>query len=213
MWCLSESGITRSISSFLGLSTDLQISLFLISELSSTMYRYYRFILQSFVEGYFGCFHFPAIVNRTIMNWARISGAGCLVFRAYAKEGYSSVHGRFIANILRALYTDFQSGCTNLPSPQQQTRVLFCTQPPHHFLSVVMFILAILTRVRGNLKVVLIFIYPIAKGYEHFKTYFLANFYFFYWELCLNFSPIFFLLWVIESVKHKTITHQFGLFI
>lgn len=84
MWCLWVwyNSLDILFSRCIHWPANFPISLFLVAELYSTMYRYYNFIIQSFVEGHFGCFHFLAIVNRTIMNWTRIRGVGCLVFWA-----------------------------------------------------------------------------------------------------------------------------------
>jgi hypothetical protein len=56
--------------------------------------------------------------------------------------------------VLRKYQTDVQSSCTNLKSHKQWRSVLFASCPPHHLLSFL--ILAILTDLRWNLRVVLI---------------------------------------------------------
>jgi hypothetical protein len=57
---------------------------------------------------------------------------------------------------LRRLQIFFQSGCTSLHSHQQCTRVPFSLHPHPHLMLVVFLMMAILTRVRWNLSVVLI---------------------------------------------------------
>ena len=79
-----------------------------------------------------------------------------------------------MSNFLKNLQTDFQSGCANLQFHQQWRSVPLSPHPRQHLLSPAFLILAILTGVRWNLRVVLICIFLIIKDVEHFFSCFSA---------------------------------------
>jgi hypothetical protein len=85
--------------------------------------------------------------------------------------------GSTMPNFLRNCQTDFQSGCTSLQSHQQWRNVPLSPQPCQHLLSSKFLILAILTGVRSNLRVVLMCISLMTKDVEHFFRYFSAIWY------------------------------------
>ena len=78
------------------------------------------------------------------------------------------IQWKLIPNFLRNCHTDFQSGCTSLQSHQQWMSVPLTPHPLQHKLSLVFLILALVTGVRGFLRVVLICISLMAKDVEQF---------------------------------------------
>jgi hypothetical protein len=81
--------------------------------------------------------------------------------------------GSTVSNFLRNCQIDFQSGCTSLQFHQQRRSVPLSPHPHHHLLSPEFLILAILTGVRWNLRVVLICISLMIKDVEsidHLET-------------------------------------------
>jgi hypothetical protein len=91
--------------------------------------------------------------------------------------------GSTMSNFLRNHQTDFQNDCTSLQSQQQWRSVPLSPHPRQHLLSPEFLILAILTSLRWNLRVVLICISLMIKDAEHFFRCFSAiryslNFYY-----------------------------------
>jgi hypothetical protein len=70
------------------------------------------------------------------------------------RRGIARSSGSIMSKFLRKLQTDFQSDCTNLQSHQQWRSVPLSLHSCQHLLSPEFLILAILTGVRWNLKVV-----------------------------------------------------------
>jgi hypothetical protein len=90
------------------------------------------------------------------------------------RRGIAGSSGRTMSNFLMNCQTDFQSGCTSLQSHQQWRSVPLSPHPCQHLLSPEFLILAILTGLRWNLRVVLICISLIIKDAEHFFRCFSA---------------------------------------
>jgi hypothetical protein len=83
--------------------------------------------------------------------------------------------GITMSNFLRNRQTDFQSACTSLQSHQQWRSVPLSPHPRQHRLSPEFLILAILTVVRWNLRVVLVCIFLVIKDVEHFFQVLLSH--------------------------------------
>jgi len=133
---------------------------------------YNIFCIHSSVEGHLGSFQFLAIINKAAMNMVEHEfllyvGAS---FGYMPKRGIAGSSGSYMSNFLRNLQTDFQNGCTSLQFHQQWRSVPLSPHPYQHLLSSEFLILAILTAVRTNIRVVLIYISLMTKYVEHFSA-------------------------------------------
>jgi len=137
---------------------------------------YHIFCTHSPVEVFLGSFQLLAIINKAAMNIVEhvsllYVGAS---FGYMPKSGIAGSSDSAMSNFLRNLQTDFQNGCTSLQSHQQWRNVPLSPHSYQHLLSPEFLILAILTGVRWNLRVVLIYISLISKDVEHFFRCFSA---------------------------------------
>jgi hypothetical protein len=89
-------------------------------------------------------------------------------FGYISRSGIAGSYGSSMFRFLRSLQIFFQSGCTSLNSHQQWIRVPFSAHPCQHMLVVVVWMMAILTGIRWNLSVVLVYISFMARDGEHF---------------------------------------------
>ena len=117
---------------------------------------YHNFCIHSSVEGHLGSFQLLAIINKAAMNIVEhVSLLHIGASSGYMpRRGIAGSSGSIISNFLRNLQTDFQSGCTSLQSHQQWRSVPLSPHPRQHLLSPEFLILAILTGVRWNFRVV-----------------------------------------------------------
>ena len=131
---------------------------------------YHIFCTHSSVERYLGAFQLLAIINKAAISIVQhVSLLPIGTSSGYMpRRGIAGSSNRTMSNFLRNYPTDFQKGCTSLQSCQQWSSVPLSLHPCQHLLSPELLILAILTGVRWNLGVVLIYSSLMIKDAEHF---------------------------------------------
>ena len=133
---------------------------------------YYIFCIHSSAEGHLGSFQLLAIINKAAMNIVEhVSFLLVGTSSGYMpRRGILGSSSSTMSNFLRNCQNDFQSGCISLKSHQQWRSVSLSPHPRQHLQSPEILILAILTGVRWNLRVVLICISMIIKDVDDFQV-------------------------------------------
>jgi hypothetical protein len=138
---------------------------------------YHIFCIHFSVEGCLCFVQLLGIVNKAVMNIVE----HVFVLPVGTSSGYmlrrriAGSSGSTMSNFLKNRQTDFQSGCTSLQSHKQWRSVPLSPHPRQHLLSLEFLILAILTGVGWNLRVVLICISLMIKDVEHFFQVLLSH--------------------------------------
>jgi hypothetical protein len=153
---------------------------------------YHIFCIHSSVEEHLGSFQLLAIINKAAMN--KVEHVLLLpVGRSSGympRRGIAGSSGSIMTNFLSNHQTDFYSGCRSLQYHKKWRRVPLSPHPLQHLLSSEYSILAILTGVRWNLRVVFICISLMTKDVEHFFGCF-QSFDIPQLRICLALCPIF----------------------
>ena len=131
---------------------------------------YLIFCIHSSVDGHLGSFQLLVIINKAAINIVEhVSLLPVGTSSGYMpRRGIAGSSSSTMSNFPRKHQTDFQSGCTSLQSYQQWRSVSLSPHPCQDLLSPEFLILAILTGVRRNFRVVVICIFLMIKDIEHF---------------------------------------------
>ena len=129
----------------------------------------YIFCTYTSVEGHVGSFQLLPTINKATMSIvehvALLSVGASSGYKP--RSGIARSAGSTMSNFLRNQQPDIQSGFTNLQSHQQCRSVPLSPHPHQHLLSPKFLILAILTGMRWNFRVILICISLMIKDVDN----------------------------------------------
>ena len=139
---------------------------------------YHIFFIHSSTYGHLCCLNILAIVNKVTINievhisfWSSVF----ICFRKIPRSGIVGSYCRSVFNFLSILlHTVSHSGCTNLHSHQEHTKVCFISLPCQYLFFVVFLVVAILIVVKWYFIVALICIPLEINDVEHLFVYLLA---------------------------------------
>jgi hypothetical protein len=137
---------------------------------------YHVFCIHFSLQGHLGSFQLLGIINKAAMNIVDHvfflpvgTSSGCMPRRVIVESS-----GITMSNYPRKHQTDFQSGCRSLQFHQQCRSFPLSPHPCQHLVPPEFLILAILTGLRWNLRIVWICISLMIKNAEHFFRCFSA---------------------------------------
>jgi hypothetical protein len=165
---------------------------------------YHIFCISSSVEGHISYFQLLDIIHKAAMNIVeQLSLLKVEAFSGYMPRSDIVGSSGIISCFLRKHQTDFQGDCTSLKFQRQWKSVLLCPHPHQHLMSPELLILAILTGMTWNLRVVLICISRISKDIEHFlgvsQPFGIPQVRILGFALCPIFEQVYLVLWSIIS--------------